>query len=391
MKHDSTKYYISQLIYKSISKVITPEGKETLENWLKIDENRKLYNKIINKKNVQEKLSIYNEIDTDLIFERLEKRIDDDMKSTSKVKYIKSISRVFKYAAIALVFLGLGYFYQQGYFSNKPELVIPSERITLELENGNIQIINEDGSTKVVDDKGNTVGTQNGNQLVYTNDVVIEKLVYNTLTVPYGKRFELQLSDGTNVHLNAGTSLKYPVKFIKGETRQVFLNGEAFFDVTSDKNHPFIVNAASLNVEVFGTEFNVSAYPEDPTTDVVLVEGSVGLYNEKETLKEGVTIVPGTKGSHDKKENNIATEKVNIEIYTQWIQGGLVFRNSTFENISKKLERHYNVKIINNNEHLNKEVFNASFKQEPIDIVLSYFSDSYNIEYTIQENTIYIN
>ena len=216
-------------------------------------------------------------------------------------------------------------------------------------------------------------------------------MVYNTLTVPYGKRFEIKLSDGTNVHLNAGTSLKYPVKFFKGENRQVFLNGEAFFDVTSDKNHPFIVNAESLNVEVFGTEFNVSAYPEDSTTDVVLVEGSVGLYNENETLKDGVTIVPGTKGSHEKKQNNISTEKVNIEIYTQWMQGGLVFRNSTFENISKKLERHYNVKIINNNEHLNKEVFNASFKQESIDIVLSYFSDSYNIEYTIQENTIYIN
>ena len=391
MKHDSTKYYISQLIYKSISKIISPEEKTTLENWLKVDENRTLYNKIINKKNVQQKLSIYNEIDTDLIFERLEKRIDDDVKSTSKVTYFKSISRVFKYAAIAIVFLGLGYFYQQGYFSNKSELIIPSESITLELENGNIQIINEDGSTKVVDTKGNVVGTQTGTQLVYSSNLVKEKLVYNTLTVPYGKRFEIQLSDGTNVHLNAGTSLKYPVKFIKGENRQVFLNGEAFFDVTSDKNHPFIVNAESLNVEVFGTEFNVSAYPEDSTTDVVLVEGSVGLYNENETLKDGVTIVPGTKGSHEKKQNNISTEKVNIEIYTQWMQGGLVFRNSTFENISKKLERHYNVKIINNNEHLNKEVFNASFKQESIDIVLSYFSDSYNIEYTIQENTIYIN
>ncbi len=391
MKHDSTKYYISQLIYKSISQVITPQEKITLENWLEVDENRKLYNKITNKAHIQSKLSIYNEIDTDLIFERLEKRIDDDVKSTSKVKYIKSFSRFFKYAAVAIVFLGIGYFYQQGFFANDIEITSPNENITLQLENGNIEIINEDGSSKIVDAKGNVVGTQSGNQLIYSNDNNLKTLVYNTLTVPYGKRSKVHLSDGTVVNLNAGTSLKYPVKFIKGENRQVFLNGEAFFDVTSDKNHPFIVNAASLNVEVFGTEFNVSAYPEDATTDVVLVEGSVGLYNEKETLKDGVTIVPGTKGSHNKKQNNISTEKVNIEIYTQWIQGGLVFRNSTFENISKKLERHYNVKIINNNEQLNKEVFNASFKQESIDIVLSYFSDSYNIKYTIEENTIYIN
>ncbi|PIA81222.1 hypothetical protein BFR04_14875 [Gaetbulibacter sp. 4G1] len=391
MQHDSTKYYISRLIYKSISKIITPEEEIILDNWLKVDENNKLYNKIIDKKQVQKKISIYNEIDTDLIFERLEKRIDEDVKPISKVKYINSVSKAFKYAAVAVIFLSLGYFYQQGYFSSKPEFVIPSEHITLELENGNIQIINEDGSTKVVDVKGNVVGTQSGTQLVYSNDIIKEKLVYNTLTVPYGKRFEIQLSDGTNVHLNAGTSLKYPVKFINGKNRQVFLNGEAFFDVTSDKKHPFIVNAEALNVEVFGTEFNVSAYPEDATTDVVLVEGSVALYNEEETLKDGVTIVPGTKGSHDKNENSISTEKVNIEIYTQWMKGGLVFRNSSFENISKKLERHYNVKIINTNEQLNKEVFNASFKEEPIDIILSYFKNSFDIEYRIEENTIYIN
>ena len=209
--------------------------------------------------------------------------------------------------------------------------------------------------------------------------------------MPYGKQFEIQLSDGTKVHLNAGTSLKYPVKFVDGKTRQVFLEGEAFFDVTSDKKHPFIVNAEALNVEVFGTEFNVSSYPEDSTTEVVLIEGSVALYNENETLKEGVTIVPGTKGSHDKNDQSISVEKVNIELYTQWMKGSLIFRNSSFETISKKLERHYNMKIINTNEQLDKEIFNASFKEEPIDIILSYFKNSYDIKYRIEDNTIYIN
>ena len=114
------------------------------------------------------------------------------------------------------------------------------------------------------------VGNQNGNKIVYDTETTLEKLVYNTIKIPYGKRFELQLSDGTIVHLNSGTTLKYPVKFIASGNRQVFLDGEAFFDVAKDKTHPFVVNADNLNVRVLGTHFNVSNYPEDKLTDIVL-------------------------------------------------------------------------------------------------------------------------
>ena len=377
---------IARLIAGELNNSIDEDDRKYLDYWLNESvENKNIYNEIKKDNWYASNLSASQRYNLEEGWDKINLRIQP----VSKLK--KLLPMMYKYAAIAILFLGIGYFYQQGFFANNLEINSPSENITLQLENGNIQIINEDGSTKVVDAKGNIVGAQNGNQLVYSNAIVKEKLVYNTLTVPYGKRFKIQLSDGTNVHLNAGTSLKYPVKFIKGENRQVFLNGEAFFDVTSDKNHPFIVNADALNVEVFGTEFNVSAYPEDATTDVVLVEGSVALYNEEETSKEGITIAPGIKGSLDKNENSMTTEKVNTEIYTQWIKGGLVFRNSSFKNISKKLERHYNVKIINSNEQLNNEVFNASFKEEPIDIILSYFKNSFDIEYKIEENTIYIN
>lgn len=338
---------------------------------------------------VYELLNEYPDMKED-VANRIKNNILEIAQNNQKKSFHKKY-HLLKYAAVAVLLLGLGHFYQQGYFSKNPKLVIPPESITLSLENGDIQIINEVGSAKVVDDKGHIVGVQKGNQLVYSNDITKDELIYNTLTVPYGKQFKIQLSDGTVVNLNSGTSLKYPVAFIQGENRHVFLNGEAFFDVTSDKEHPFIVNAKSLNVEVLGTEFNFSAYPEDNTTDVVLVEGSVALYSGKQTSKEGVTIVPGTKGSLDKNENSISTEKVNLEIYTQWVKGDLVFRNSSFQNISKKLERRYNLKIINTNKQLNKEVFNARFKEEPIEIILNDFKNSFDFKYKIEENTIYIN
>ena len=380
-------YQIAQLIYKSIAKIISIEEKKTLDNWLSDVNNLALYNKITNKNNIQDKLAIYKQIETEKIYVKLENKIT---KSNKKVKTLK-LFRVFKYASIVVVFLGLGYLYQNGYFSKNEPFSIPNEQITLQLENGTIKVINEDGTSQVLDAKGNIIGTQSGTQLVYSNTTEDEKLTYNTLNVPYGKRFEILLSDGTKVHLNAGTSLKYPVKFLKGQNREVFLKGEAFFNVSKDTKHPFIVNADALNVQVLGTQFNISSYPEDIETDVVLVEGSVNLYTE-EASNNHVLLKPGFKGSYLKNNTgNITTNPVITSIYTSWIDGELVFRNITFENIMKKMERHYNVDIQNNHTELANEKFNASFRNEPIEKILEYFKITYNINYTINNNKILIN
>jgi len=302
-----------------------------------------------------------------------------------------------KYISIAasiVVLLGIGFFYKQN-MTDKPveqKFDFKSSDIVLQLENGETQIISEHNSSQVKDAKGNIVGNQNGDKLVYENSSDPEKLVYNTIKIPYGKKFRLQLSDGTFVHLNSGTTLKYPVKFIAGENRQVFLDGEAFFDVAKDKKHPFVVNADELNVRVLGTHFNVSNYPEDPLTDVVLVEGSVGMYqsNQEFDAAKNTILKPGFKGSFNKENAKISTKAVITDIYTSWINGGLTFRNMTFKNIITKLERRYNVTIINKNEKLANEKFNASFKEESIENVMSYFNEIHGINYTIKNNQILI-
>lgn len=302
-----------------------------------------------------------------------------------------------KYIAIAasvVVLLGIGFFYKQNIQSEtiQPKFDFKSTAIVLQLEDGKVQIIHEDNTIQVLDSKGNVVGNQAGNKLVYQNDSDLEKLSYNTIKIPYGKKFQLQLSDGTLVHLNSGTTLKYPVKFIAGENRQVFLDGEAFFDVAKDKKHPFIVNADKLNVRVLGTHFNVSNYPEDAATDVVLVEGSVGMYNTNEEFNadKNTVLKPGYKGSFNRENATIKAKPVLTDIYTSWINGGLTFRNMTFKNIITKLERRYNVTIINKNEKLANEKFNASFKEESIENVMSYFNDIHGINYTIKNNQILI-
>jgi hypothetical protein len=301
-----------------------------------------------------------------------------------------------KYMAIAasiIVLVSIGISYKNSFNAPKINPVIDSNQITLQLENGEIQVISEGKKSQVADANGQIIGNQNGNKIAYDTETSIEKLVYNTLKIPNGKRFELELSDGTVVHLNSGTTLKYPVKFITGENRQVFLDGEAFFDVAKDKKHPFIVNADKLNVRVLGTHFNVSSYPEDDLTDVVLVEGSVGMYsvNENFDANKNTILKPGFKGSFNKDNNRISTKEVNTDMYTAWITGGLFFRDITFSNICKKLERKYDVSIVIKNKKLANEKFNASFKDKPIEEVISYFDDSFGFNYNRKDNVITIN
>jgi ferric-dicitrate binding protein FerR (iron transport regulator) len=394
-----TNPHILNLISNYISKEISEKEFNELKQWLLEDsKNKQFFIDYLRVYKKSRRIQFIKILDKDVAWKNIVSKLETPLlqkqplkNATSTSKYIKLLPTISKYAAIAIVFLTIGYFYKSGNFSNSKNTVIPSESITLQLENGKIQIINEDGSSQLVDEEGKIIGSQSGSQLVYTNEIEKETLTYNTLTIPYGKRFEIQLSDGTKVHLNAGSSLKYPVKFISGVKREVFLNGEAFFSVAKDAKHPFIVNAADLNVEVFGTEFNVSAYPEDIDTDVVLVEGSVGMYKNNETIKEGTMLIPGTKGSLNKENLSISTKKVNTFIYTSWRQGGLFFRNMPFKNIAKKLERQYNMKVVITNKLLENETFNANFNEEPIENILSYFSDSYNIKYTIKNNMVYIN
>ncbi|WP_339707909.1 FecR domain-containing protein [uncultured Kriegella sp.] len=326
-------------------------------------------------------------VEADEIFERI--LTAGREKEFRKPQRIERKRKVWRYtgvaAALLIGLLCISYFYYSPRNEEAKKVVdfTPTpDAITLQLQNGSIAIISENGNSKVIDAKGNLIGKQKGNRLIYDSLVVAEELTYNTLRVPFGKKFELLLSDGTTAFLNAGTSLKYPVKFLSGKDREVFLDGEAFFDVTKNEKSPFVINATQLNVRVLGTKFNVSNYTEDEVTDVVLVEGSVGLYNAKEKFggKNTTMLIPGHKGSFSKEKGGIATEKVNTEIYTSWIHGDLVFRNMTFENILKKMERNYNVTITNHNASLAQEKFNASFRKAPIDTVLQYFKTTYSLD-----------
>jgi len=381
---------IEKLLIKYVSQSATSQDLESLELWLKDSPNLSLLKEYI-KTQFAIQMSM-NDPDSDEIRERLLKEMRKDKNVFQKRRF----RSVLKYAAIAVFFVSLGYYFKNNSFAEKNiEPIVPKEDlITLQLENGDIEVLAENGTSQILNSKGKIVGKQSGNSLKYNGNKSIKQLVHNTITVPYGKRFDIILSDSTQIYLNSGSKLKYPVQFLKGRQRQVFLEGEAFFEVAHDSEHPFLVNTQELGIEVLGTRFNVSNYDEDQDTDVVLVNGSLQL-GALENLDSDnrVLLKPGYKASFNKSEKNFSAEVVNTSVYTSWVKGQIVFRNSPFENIIQKLERHYNVIIINNNEVLSYETFNATIdvETEGIEQVLDYFNRIYEIEYEIFNNKIIIN
>ena len=244
------------LIDKFIENKLLDHEYDILEEYLRIPENRIIFDELVEVHYLVSPKSIHD-LDSLKAYNKISRKVGGPRFGK------KTINRLMKYAAVLVIAVGIGGYYS-GVFQNE---VVPAMSldnvITLKLENGETKIIQNDAEESIVNNKGNVLGVQKGNIINYKNKSTEEEtLVYHTLKVPYGEQFQLILSDGSHIKLNAGTSLKYPVKFIKGENRQVYLIGEAFFDVAEDKEHPFVVNTDELNVRVLGTKFNIASYPE---------------------------------------------------------------------------------------------------------------------------------
>ncbi|MCQ6961186.1 FecR family protein [Mucilaginibacter aquariorum] len=162
----------------------------------------------------------------------------------------------------------------------------------------------------------------------------------NILTTPRGGQYQLVLSDGTKVWLNAASSLKFPAIFT-GKERNVELVGEAYFEVAKNKNMPFRVSTGKLNIEVLGTHFNVSAYQDDDAIKTTLLEGSVKLTtaNNKALLKPGEQATLG-------QQQHINIQSINTDDAVAWKNGYFVFNNENIQCIMKKISRWYDVEVV---------------------------------------------
>ncbi len=343
---------------------------------------QELLDTIVEEDLVDESLSFMDNLDVEGDWEKVKKRLAEP-----KVRKLQS-RRIFKYAAIFLGLISLGLTFI--WINDDAKNVIPHQ------EEGNFVILNTGDGKRFIDDHeshsiklttGETVAVHYGDTLIYEANTKIGDSVFNELQIPNGKIFTLVLSDGTKIKLNSGSKIKFPVKFPKTGNREVYVYGEAYFDVTKDREHPFIVNSEEVAVKVLGTEFNFSSYKEQNEVVTVLVEGAVSL-NHSAHLKEEVLLVPGEKGSWDRSEGLMKVKGVDTKLYTGWIKGEIVFRNTSFPELLANLERVYNVKIENTNNEIEKQAFNARFNRniEQIEDVLEALKIIVPFDYKVKRD-----
>lgn len=368
---------MENLIIKYLNNSISEAELVELREWLKDSKNQTKFKNFVK---LQHNLNNIYQTSSKEAYQTFNKRLKAKERK-SKLPFYLKIAAIF---IIGLGALGFSYYilFQSPQFSDKENWV------KVELSNGNMQFIAPNQSAF-----SNTENHFTGSQesLVYsdstTDDEEEEEVKFNALSVPKGKTFVIVLSDGTKITLNAGSSLQYPTKFNKATTeREVYLNGEAFFEVEYENKTPFIVHTEELNIRVLGTKFNLSAYKEDKSAYAVLVDGKIQAENPNDKTK--LEVSPGCKVYY--KDGTLKTKKVSLEKHTAWINGELLFIDDSFEVIKNKLERRYDIGISNTFEALNDIVITANFSSETIEQVLETFKAYKDFDYVQKDNQIII-
>ncbi|KAF2506594.1 FecR family protein [Flavobacterium foetidum] len=296
------------------------------------------------------------------------------------------IRQFMRYAAVLLVFVGLGSTVLL--FTEKTK---ETKEIVLELGDGRLENYSQKNQSSLFNDKGILVAKKFPNHMVYFGKTADSEVQYNTLKIPYGKRFKITLSDGTIVSLNSGTTFRYPEQFGINGNRNVYLSGEAFFEVAKDQNHPFIVNANQVDIKVLGTKFNISAYPENPTVNSTLIEGSIQMYETSDSLNS-IILEPSQMATWSSNSKKITVKNVDTAFYNAWTKGELAFKDTPFSTIAKIIQRTYDVEIINQNSDLARQNFTGTIKisESSVENILDLLKRDTPFHYSIDQKTITI-
>jgi transmembrane sensor len=204
------------------------------------------------------------------------------------------------------------------------------------------------------------------------------------INVPDGARVEFFLPDSSRGWLNSGSTLKYPAIF--DHQRKVELKGEAFFEIKHLDNSDFIVSVADLDVKVLGTKFDISAYPKEKFTDVILKDGKVTISGKAEVFN--YTMAPGEKINFNRDTKLFETKKVETDQYSAWKDGYLILDNEPLGQVVGKLERWYNAEIVLQDEILKKYRFKATFLDEPLEEVLRLLALTTPITYKVEKRGV---
>lgn len=347
------------LIKKYQSGLCNPEEQAIVENWLTFGEARKF--------DLTEK-----ELEADL------KDLQDRLHHSISVKRINLWPRI-AVAATILLSLSIGFYFYSKFKNTGDALLMATHKdipggknkAILTLANGSKISITDALNGELVKASGIIISKTSNGQIVYkvTNKTAAlegaaEK--YNTFETPKGGQYQIVLPDGTKVWLNALSSIKFSERFINAPERRVELQGEAYFEVSKDKKHPFIVRTAKQEIEVLGTHFNINSYADEHKSVTTLLEGSVKVAPVgMERGKSGVVfhslstvISPGQQASTAYHDVNVSV--ADMDLVMDWKNGDFIFKKESLAGIMRRVSRWYDVTVEYDGEIDQNQTFSGS-------------------------------
>jgi transmembrane sensor len=349
-ENDEKAFRIAFLISGYLKDDLTEAEHTELDDWVTTSmENQRLFEELIDEKNIGKWLNWKKNLRINEALTRVRK----------KTNFTRSLLPYISIAAAIGILVTLVLVFENKNNRQKNELLVAkdilpgTDHATLLLADGSTVLLDSakngnlirQGSSMLIKDDSRKISYQNINE---TSLSLTQS--FNTLTTPNGGQFQVVLSDGTKVWLNAASSLRYP-SFFSGDKRKVELTGEGYFEVTKDPAHPFIVTAAGTTTQVLGTHFDINAYPDEAAIKITLAEGLI-------KVNGSLQIIPGEQAV---VSAGGALQKITVDIKTEtgWKDGNFVFNKTPLKEVMLQVSRWYDATISYNdnvNEHFNTTI-----------------------------------
>jgi len=374
---------VAYLVSGFINKTLTTKEHDELDLWVEeSDENVELFSRLTDERNINEAMAFMKSLDKESAYEKVRNQI---FKEQKKRRWLLPVS----IAAILLIAFGIDWLVKSKPIESKltttdiasiKDIQPGSSKAVLQLANGKTIEIGKDSHGTVAKEENVSIDA-NDQMLTYSGQNVSSADLYNTLTIPKGGKYKLVLSDGTNVWINAASSIKYPASF-NGDERRVVLDGEAFFEVAKNDQKPFIVQTNTASIQVLGTSFNISSYMDEPSETAVLVSGKIKVIatNKQQELKPGEQASIETTG-------DVRISQANIKVTTAWKDDQFIFKDAPIEDIMRQLSRWYNVTVVYNGT-TNYHFIAAISRNEPLSKILELLEQTKHVHFKVHSDTI---
>lgn len=390
---------IATLIAGYIKGTLSRAEHHELDGWVTLSmSNQRLFEELTDPNNSVQWNKSNDEATTERSLKKLKERIDENkQKSNTSSSRFRTIG-ISAAVAAATTFIALIALYMlspkrehpiYNSLSAKNDAVPGKAQATVTFGDGSTKALDSIGSGQIGSQGGSKVVQGKNGQLSYLPDTSATSAltVYNTLKVPRGGEFQLVLSDGTLVKLNADSWIRYPTAFNK-DTREVEVGGEAYFDIARNFTKPFFVSAGNVKIAVLGTAFNINTYPEKSVIQITLAKGTVEVCPISSSHKQQL-LSPGQQAEVSRLDGSLKISEVNLGTALAWKNGLFTFQNTPLEDVLAQITRWYDINAVDSTSGSNH--FNASIPRNvPLSKLLHMLEQTKQVHFHTESNRIIV-